>query len=293
VGVVKGVEGPSPAYPALPADTWVTAQYGAGSYYIPLAYVTLGHPFGSPTDIVIARMIRVVAPIIGVAPAAGGIDAGPANQLYTVSGLTTGWAPGSDRPREYMPATMTGDVRRFLALDFTGGHASLPLNATTVIDDSIDWRNRYFKTTVQVGSGGIAHADTAPIAPHPTGASPSLVFTFIGQSFAHDGYGTTNPDQLGHLAILNQATVQIAASSNIEIFVNQATGNLEAKCAVTSPASSLFVWIDATGPYAARIGRGSATGLFPKAIRGEGAILAAGTGHSRTCARLRSYRSRA
>lgn len=229
VAVVQGTENASPAKPSLPAD-------GGGVYYIPLAYVYLPHPFVSGTTEILASRICTVAPVLVLSDFVGGSALRPTNKLYedgTV--LDTAW--GTDgRPEAYLPPTMVGSERRFFGLNFQASSRSIPLSATTTIDDSIDWRNRILKVTrwqcPAASTAGLMAGDaTAPT--RETGASPTV--TTLMQHTVTNGYD-----------ICLDAT---GSGSSLSLEVDDSSGVLKAVVGATDPAITVYYWIEATGQF--------------------------------------------
>src|SRR5690606_13391206 len=127
-----GLPAPTPALPPLPSDA-------SGAYYIPLAYVRVQAGFGGGTVLTRAD-IWEVAPVVTLAQAVGGNALRPANQHHKEGGTLVGAWPttAGDRPHAYMPPTMAGGESRFMLIDLQ------TVTTGSVIDDSVDWRNRFF-----------------------------------------------------------------------------------------------------------------------------------------------------
>lgn len=244
IGRVQGTESTSATRPAIPADS-------GNSYYIPIAYVLLGAGHTLTTAIAKAN-INEAAPMLAVSQAVGGGGLSPVVvNTKTVVGLGSSWAV-SGRDPSYLPATMTGNVGKIIALRF-GATRTIGLGASSVIDDSIDWRNRLFKTTTFVGSisgssytfawnsGGTAFAPDGRL---PSAATGGPVIT-LGQSF-HQDAGAAG----GEVALFIAASIpQLAASSSVEIYVDMSTGKLMGKVSSTDPSAVLLIWLEATGQH--------------------------------------------
>jgi hypothetical protein len=244
IGTVQGTEAATPVEPSLPSDT-------GSSYYIPLAYVSLGHPH-TLTSLIEPSQIGEVAPILSVAPAAGGVDCKPLSLFSSQAYLTATWGAGL-RPESFLPATMSGKVERVFGMDFTSGKLPIPINGYTTLDDSIDWRNRLFKSTFYVSNFSSSLAWDLPSPPIPAYSAGALLGTFMGQSFRSDTYGADaggiNPTNVhGHVAILNSATVS-GFPSIVQFFVDGLTGALRAHISAVSPNTIIVGWIEATGPF--------------------------------------------
>ena len=244
IGVVQGTEAATPVEPALPSDS-------GNSYYIPLAYVSLAHPH-TLTSFIQPSQIGEVAPVVNVASIAGGVDCKPASVLSSSGYLTATWGAGL-RPESFLPSSMSGKVERVFGFDFTGGKTPIPLNTYTTIDNSIDWRNRLFKSTFYVEAVG-------PHLPWKTGGTnPSPGFNGynnlivqMGQSFRSDTYGSLaggiDPaSSRGHVLLLDSATVS-GFPTYMQFFVDS-SGALRVHISAASPNSIIIGWIEATGPF--------------------------------------------
>ena len=232
IAVQVGNEGATPDKPAAPAD-------GGGSYYIPLAYVWLAHPFTS-SSMVNRETICTVARVLQFSEHVGGSPMAPCNRCYE-AGIVfeTSWGP-SGRPKSYLPPTMAGKVSRILPLSFYSGDPSVPLGATTVVDDSIDWRKRIFKVTA-------INANASPLGFGWNDAGrvfPSAISGSAKTAMSSSWYTTANPS----LFILTDAD-GLASGSTIDLQVNSSTGNLEVIVSATNPDDAVVFWIEATGRY--------------------------------------------
>lgn len=244
VGVVKGAEtSGTPSRPAIPADT-------ATDFYIPLAYVYLPTTFVASTQID-NHWIHEVVPVIPLARTTSAMTMRPANVQYTTSGALITNQPfdnggGDERPQAYMPPTMTGGETIMLALDFDAGTPYPPLNAITVVDDSVDWRNRVFRW-----QSAEKHNIGVTVFAWGSGNCPgvgSFLENGVGQSFFDDGtaFMSTAGGVIAALGTLGGSPM----ASTVYLFVDLSTGALKAKVSNVSPAARVFVWIDASGQYA-------------------------------------------
>lgn len=152
IGIVQGVEAEGsdepPERPELPADD-------VNAYRMPLAYVRL--PAGYETGQPIGAMgwIQEVAPVLSLAPQVGGFALRPATMHQTFpTGLDID-IDGTEaaHPVQYLPSSWVGGEQIFLAIDTN----ELAPGVATIVDDSIDWRRRVGKVTVQ-STGGAAVA---------------------------------------------------------------------------------------------------------------------------------------
>jgi hypothetical protein len=147
----------------------------------------------------------------------------------------TAWGP-SGRPKSYLPPTMAGTVKRILPLSFYSGDPSVPLGATTVVDDSIDWRKRIFKT-IWASDTATANAFdwVADGGDFPVGGN--VCEALISSSFR------TNID-----SIIAQPS-GLAAGSNVYLEVNKDTGVLQVQVGATNPEHAIIFWIEASGQF--------------------------------------------
>jgi hypothetical protein len=143
IGVVEGAESATPVEPTLPSD-------GSDTYYIPLAYVLLVHPFTSSTAVEPTWICEHV-PVAPIASSTGAVTCRPASFAYADDSSLWSrreWGPADTRPEEHLPATMIGGAQRFIALDFMDVTKSIPPDVAITMDNTIDWRNRVLTFTV-------------------------------------------------------------------------------------------------------------------------------------------------
>ncbi len=243
--VVQGVEGASPLRPGIPNDA-------PPSYYIPLAYVYIAHPWtlASTLD---ARAIHEVAPIVPITSALGVPSIAPANSLHTLAGAALGfndWTSASARPHAHLPPTMVGGVQRLIPLGTSGAHQTVTLNGITVVDDSVDWRRRVFTCEVAFASGGAGWAWEAPTGIVPSTLSQSNQHRLLSSSFRNDALAATGV--AGSIVISLSQTVlpSMAAGSTVMLFVRASDGALCAWTNSTDPGGEYFFWLCASGPFA-------------------------------------------
>lgn len=232
IGVTKGAESASPTRPALPTDV------EDNSYYFPLAYVLLQHPH-TLTDAITAEMIWEVAPVIGLGEAMGVSALRPASGASDPGGYAESiepWSP-SGRSGLHIPSTMVGGATRFFSV------LGLPVG-TTVLDDSIDWRRRWFKWLAQASSG----VNTLG----PGYAVPTRKEGGLSNSIPDaPSSGTVVRLLADDAGIANSALIlPTASSADLTISVNASTGALEAVNDGATPfGHNVFLWIEATGAW--------------------------------------------
>jgi hypothetical protein len=153
IGVQEGTPSASPAFPALPADT-VTPT---GTFYIPLAAVLIENGF-SATTTVLTEWIYMMAPVVPLTSALGGIDSRPPSALssaLSAAALAT-WGSSGTRTSQALPCTRQGERRMKFGFDCTT--ASPLLGDTAVLDNSIDWRKRDILVTCRCNPGATQFA---------------------------------------------------------------------------------------------------------------------------------------
>lgn len=252
IELVSGAESATPTRPALPNDS-------APSYYIPLAYVFIAHPWtlASTLD---ARHIHEVAPCVPIAGAAGVPSIAPCNGMHKLGGAlltAVDWSAANGRPGAHVPPTMVGGAERFLGMGWAAAYDSgTPLNAITVVDDSIDWRNRIFRWDAMFTSTGhfawqntLAGAKVPSVLDSTPAAFGATRMQALGQSLDDDATALTGVAG-GIVARVNPTILSaMAASSDVALFVRFSDGALCARVAATDPVGRLFFWISGSGPF--------------------------------------------
>lgn len=251
LGVVQGSEGASPTRPALPADS-------AGTYYIPIAYIYVPHPFTASSTVNKGR-IHEVAPCVTISEALGVPTIRPNNHAHKVGGtqLTAVDWPTGEPPRGYLPPSMVGGVSRIIPFGWSSGfETGHTLGGTTVIDDSIDWRNRAGKWIAHCSAGGVfawnpdVSQDRVPSMNAGTGANAGVTRQYgVGQSMYDDG--TTLCGLAGGVlcAVQPSNLSAMAGSSGVFLVARESDGALCAVVLATDPGVRLFIWLDASGQY--------------------------------------------
>lgn len=242
IGVTQGTEAATPTRPALPSDS-------GADHYFPLAYVRLVHPHTAGTTL-LSKQIQEVAPTIPLARATGAATLQPGNSQYLTAGTVIangGDFTNSARPNAFLPSTMVGQEGRFFAFDWDATTKSHPVTATTLIDDSVDWRRRVFRWFACAANGSPGDAfiwnATAPgNIPAASISSSNLAWGF-GQSFQDDGTGIAGVAG-GVAAIGNLADTAFP----IYLVVDLSTGVLNVVVG-SDPGCRLYLWLEATGPF--------------------------------------------
>jgi hypothetical protein len=249
--VQTGVEGASPALPSLPAD-------GGDSYYIPLAYVHLVHPFfGTMSS---GSTILEVAPVIPIARGNGVASLQPGNKQYDPAGAMLTATPFAlTRPETYIPPTMFGSESRVFAFRWDSTPKSPAVNTTVTIDDTVDWRKRLFKWHVYgAHNAGAAKMAWAILATGSTTNIPSSIppggigvnyQIGMGQSFATDLAGIGLGTGCGACVFGSGASNALTAvSTPVIIWVDTTDGFLKLTTG-GDPGANVFVWLEASGPF--------------------------------------------
>lgn len=211
IGVAVGTAALSPTAPALPSDP-------PGGFNIPLAYIRLPNGFGALSSTT-NDMIFDVAPTVH-----NGMQ--PAKEMF--AGINFGGPTGS-KNKYWIGATSTGRESRFFGID----SSILSVFNNSVVDDSIDWRNRLLEIKAQTTNIATEefpwHSSTSTSLP-VTGAATTIG---LANSFLISGANKT----------VYSVT---AAGGTLSLYVNASTGALTAVISGT-PALTAFFWIDATG----------------------------------------------
>ena len=234
VVILAGTEGATPALPPTPAD-------GAGSYYIPLAYILLTHPFIPGTTPITAGMVNTVAVVLAPPQFVGGSPLRPANRCHK-SGVSFGaaWTIAAGRPAAHLPSSMVGKIERVFGLEFSGSEESVAAGAT-LVDDSIDWRGRIIKVKAYVGAianVGLAWGKSAAPSSWPQSAEVTKeIVTFTGGKSSPPFYLSNLDDTDG-----------LATGATLLLVVNS-SGNIEIERGATNPNHSVLYWIEASGQF--------------------------------------------
>lgn len=231
IAVVEGTEAASPTRPAVPSDS-------GSSYYFPLAYVLLTHPHTLVTAIDESWIQEVLTPAY-IGEALGARSSGPADGCYYTGGYADAadpWAVGN-RPDNYLPPSMHGGVTRFFAVQgLTVG--------THVIDQSIDWRDRWVKWEVQ-GRGGATNK-------HPgTNTSGYLAASGLDNTviFSAADSEILRVVASDHADTWRARVLSSGTSAVGKLQANATTGNLELVVSGATIADACHIWLDATGAY--------------------------------------------
>ncbi len=217
VSVAAGAVGG--AFPSLPVDP-------AGGFNIPLARVIAPGPFTSAT-LIPNTNIMDVSPSISLNRQ---VNIAPANQTSTVG---SAFFAGTAKTKYYFPPSMVGKAERYFVIDTQGG--AIPDG--TVIDSSIDWRNRIFKVFVAADAGGGAYAW------YPGGALPNK--NSNSKLYAGSSFGNTDSTVV---SLTNAEISQVSLGANVNLMVNATTGALYLSYS-SSPSVSMFFWLDATAQF--------------------------------------------
>ncbi len=245
VAIAQGTAGASPQAPAITAD-------GAGSYYIPLALVRV--PASYAGGALAASDIIDIAPVLPASLATGTQTLRPASYMQ-FSGLAVpavgriAYANTGDRPPNFLPPSMVGGEALLIPLRLADG-VTASVNDGDVIDESRDWRKRFFKWTAfaeatlklatdkSIGGGSAV----------PSGSSTNTLGTNVaigmGQSFALEGQ--TDYYVAG---LINANLSTMDASGAVVLYADASTGKLRVGLTGT-PKCNLFIWLEASAPFA-------------------------------------------
>jgi len=265
LATVDGATGASPTRPSLPAD-------GAGSYRIALAYIFVPTGFGGSSTVQ-HYQIHEDAPVVTLAQALGAPVLRPANQSHKIGGVVdlaqNPSRNAANRTGAFLPSGMVGGAERVILLQL--GLSPVSHVDGDVVDDSIDWRLRFFTWTCFVGAGsattdafvsdkngtGAAHTTTrVPCARAGQLGVNTMVGT--GQSFFDDSYGLSAFYGTPFFVIGNGGTADATGGSLTELggglvglglVVDATTGALKLQIVGAINTCQVFIWLRASAPH--------------------------------------------
>lgn len=255
LGVVTGTPSATPALPAAPSD-------GAGNYYIPIAYVRIPTGF-TGTSTVLPTDILDVSPIASISKATGVAKSKPAGSLYKPTGAplsravngTSDWGVNgaTSRPSVFMPPSMVGMDVFYVCLDcLSPSNANWSHLDGSVVDDTIDWRNRIFTSFISTEGSTVSFpwepspTSWVPVASAATTNTTGSGLTFLmGQSFNDEYSGGLKADVIA----LTHSNSAVAASQSIKVYVDLSNGNLKFSSNSTLPAVKMQATIFASAQY--------------------------------------------
>jgi hypothetical protein len=191
INTVQGTPSATPDLPLLPADT-------SSTFYIPLAYVRISNGFTS-SSVISEVNIYEVAPVLNVSRVTGTTSAGIAttqNKAGIGGAISSSVIHGWGRPEVYLPPSMLGEEVIYIALDLQdASSANWSQQDGSIVDDSRDWRNRFFSWIVQGHTSSAARFSwketstgiSSPTIPSTFGQDIGVNISFgFGQTFAAD-----------------------------------------------------------------------------------------------------------
>jgi hypothetical protein len=249
LGVVAGVEGGTPTRPVLPSDSATTFYFALG-YIYRNASETL-------TTLLAALNIHESFDSITMSPAVGGSDVRPANGTHRVAGSTIVnelWGASNSRPKTHMPASMVGKVERLIPIH------------NTLLDNSIDWRRRVFKTTVN-GTMGASINDGFPwtVAPpnsnvatwgsangRVVGGGGGATDLVVANSFLEDMNAIAGGAIFGSVIVYLEAALLIpnlSVGAKLVVYVDATSGDLLCWRNNADANRYIMLWLEASAPY--------------------------------------------
>lgn len=253
LGTTDGTAAAFPTRPNLPADA-------AGAWYIALAYIRVPASFTSGT-VLDRQAIHECAPCLTLNSATGALTSRPANQQHVVEGTVDVSGTGAlqvFRPRAYLPSTMVGGEVRYVLIQ---NHIAPVSHADgAVVDDSCDWRFRYFDWIAMARNGNTATAsfasDRQATGTDIVGSAWLSIAGYIasgfGQSFVDDtqkGGVFTVADGNGAAAVVQGSELaELSGGSQIMLYVRNTDGALCVRFAGT-PQVQILIKLTASGPY--------------------------------------------
>lgn len=249
VAVQPGTAAASPTWPAVPSDT-------GSVYYIPLAYIRVPDGFNG-TSTVGTSDIALQAPLLRMTRAAGGMSFSVCDSNHTVSSAEQqAWGSTGTRKRLWMPPDMAGAESLLVVMDLSTSPSSTWSHQSGGVVDSRNWLNRVCRWTCYVGPGGATQGDSMPwnefdlIVEPGTNVTESI--TGFGSTIARaDGSGASN----SVIARLNGAqffNMGLNPATEVYFYADRADGG-KIKVNITgTPAATIWLWLDFTGPYTNR-----------------------------------------
>lgn len=251
-GVVTGTAGVAPALPSAPADTTST-------FVFPLAYVRIPPLFTVATALQ-TNWIANAAPIVSLTSNGFGVAGGSGSSISAMvsnsATVGTQWGNTGTRPLWLMSPMMgAGGKNLIVTLDATGAANAWNIPDAGIVDNSIDWRNRYFLVMTAFGiAANFTFAQAHGLAAQSQ-AIPSLttnagdLFFATGQSFIADdnaalGITTRNG---AVIAICNNARASgWTAATVAALYVDTTTGVLK-MYGTGTPARKAAFYVFASG----------------------------------------------
>lgn len=269
-----GTASATPVPPGPPTDS-------GNVYYVPLCYVRIPASW-TPGTINSGEILECYSPV-RVDSETGGVSAGPANKHYDsgtngaggsmiTSAVLQNFCTTGIRPGYVLSPSMAGLECRFLLIDVEGADTGWNIGTSgtdTLLDDTIDWRYRYFwwQARREFGLGGTtfyfatgnteSNGGGGGTAIVPTAAKVGSDLVGFGQSHYADGastggaagtnsYGTTLPNGSARVVYFDNGASP--GTSYFDVFV-KSDGKLY--CRVTNGGTvwdgKFFIVLWATG----------------------------------------------
>lgn len=250
IGVTAGTPGATPTPPLLPADS-------AGFYYVPLAWVRIPNGFVTGLSTIAPKDIRstVTAANVGGGGATNSrfrnlsepFQVEPATGNNDASGTTLAaypWnASAGGRPICFMPPDMIGG--RQIIIEVNAKSAPPSHGSTSVVDASIDWRNRFTLCHAQFNTGAGSFANDGGDFPSNLGAGGG--FRQMGNTLTADSSLVGGAPTVFYASSVAQPGF-IASGAVCGLYLDN-TGILRWYANGTSPQVHAFFWLMASGQF--------------------------------------------
>lgn len=258
ISVVTGIAAVPVLPPPVPAD-----NPAAGIYNFPLALIQIPANFTSDDPslgVITTEQICMVASNGLLAETVGGTISRPCSTFTGFAAATyqpsSLWGGGS-RPGEVLQSTMVGGIDTWLLINATAAAGAAVLGDTAILDNSLDWRNRFFDVrctsspSVTFASSPGAGASYVPDGTQvgPTNTAPACA---MGQSFQDDSvhaFGGSTRNAGVVIALNNSNYASMGVGDKLGLYVDLATGNLRLQYAGT-PGVRVAFHIQASGYFA-------------------------------------------
>lgn len=253
VSVLTGTPAATPAIPSLPADS-------GGNYNIAIAAVLVPNGF-SATSTVLTTQIRDQVGNLNLTNGAGQTVAAlheavtqhvkPASGNNDRAGTYATNRPyTTTRPGMFLPPGMAGGGQMFVEVYNVVSTPSHPNNS--IVDNSIDWRNRmvvvFVQTTTSITFANDPTGTPGNVMPlysaQPAVVSSHVPFLQMSQTFQPDATLATNGSTV--IVLGTSATVD---GTTVGLYVLSTDGTLRWSSSGASPNASYAFWIWYSGQF--------------------------------------------
>lgn len=259
--VQQGTPSATPVPPAAPSDS-------GSIYYLQLAYVVVPNGYAG-AGMAVKSVQDCYTPVLPDSQSIG-LSARPASEFYNVGTNGAGgtiltaarlqdWCTTNTKPAYALSPSMVGLEYRTLLIDLTSATSSNWNVATSaqLLDDTIDWRKRFFWWNMCMLTQGSRtayfateyHDNTSEYYYVPSPQASSFNQSGFGQSFRDDSgtiatvYNDTLPANSARVIYIESPT----SDAYLSVYVNLTDGKLYCQTTGTTFNSKNFFALFATG----------------------------------------------